>query len=373
MKIFNWRTCLALLTLATLGLATDRAAHSAYTVTDLGYGVRPTAINNVGQVTGWSNSATNVFLYNTNDGSVQNLGRFGGNYETISTSINNNGQITVYAQDISTGPTKIYIYDSKTGATHDMRPNGGPADRVFSINDAGQAVGTYKPDGAVTGHNYLYTNGEIVDIGTWGMVSPTNTLKINNSGQIAGNATTGSVTRAYISKSDGTGKVDIGDLGNKWVWATDLNDSGQVVGYTRSITDNKNHGFLYSDGQMLDLGVFDGRYSYASGVNNKGQIVGYYADSNNIVHPFVYSDGMMTDLTDQFPAGWLFAINAENQGLSVLDINDDGLIIGLAELNGQRHGFIMTPEAAPVPIPQAFLLFGSGLAGFGFLRRRFLV
>jgi hypothetical protein len=41
--------------------------------------------------------------------------------------------------------------------------------------------------------------------------------------------------------------------------------------------------------------------------------------------------------------------------------------------DGNNGGWMLVPgvKAAPVPIPAPFLLFGSGLAGLGFLRRRF--
>ncbi|MDD2337268.1 MAG: hypothetical protein PHD01_11900, partial [Geobacteraceae bacterium] len=56
------------------------------------------------------------------------------------------------------------------------------------------------------------------------------------------------------------------------------------------------------------------------------------------------------------------------------DINENGQIVGYGlKADGKNFAFLLSPEVSPTPtpIPPAAFLFGSGLAGLGFFRRRF--
>ncbi|MFU8813631.1 MAG: DUF3466 family protein, partial [Balneolaceae bacterium] len=63
--------------------------------------------------------------------------------------------------------------------------------------------------------------------------------------------------------------------------AWDINDQGQVVGYS-DIGDNQHRAFYWDDeAGMVELPTYGGN-SYARAINNKGQIVGYsYDDAGN--------------------------------------------------------------------------------------------
>ncbi len=50
---------------------------------------------------------------------------------------------------------------------------------------------------------------------------------------------------------------------------------------------------LYS---VTDLGTFGGRYSYAYGINDSGQVVGHSRTSNGQIHAFLSDGSTMTDL-----------------------------------------------------------------------------
>lgn len=54
---------------------------------------------------------------------------------------------------------------------------------------------------------------------------------------------------------------------------TGLNDLGEVVGYSGSLSENQIHAFYWRAGQMTDLHPF-GNWSYAWGINRHGEIVG---------------------------------------------------------------------------------------------------
>jgi len=123
-------------------------------------------------------------------------------------------------------------------------------------------------------------------------------------------------------------------------------------------------------GTLGDLGLSDDgttysvTSSYANDINNAGQVVGYsghYNDNGDIAHGFLWDGGNLIDLNsllsaDTVSAGWVIA--------SADGINDQGVILGTAfntnDLSGfSGRSFLMTP----VPVPAAVWLFGSALAG----------
>ena len=101
---------------------------------------------------------------------------------------------------------------------------------------------------------------------------------------------------------------DLGTLGGSRSFASALNDSGQVVGYSYTAGDQNWRAFLYdSTNGMIDLGTLGGSYSSASGINKSGQVVGYSYNSSGEGRPFLYdSTNGMKDLNDLIPAdsGW---------------------------------------------------------------------
>ena len=100
---------------------------------------------------------------------------------------------------------------------------------------------------------------------------------------------------------------DLGTLGGSRSWASAINDSGQVVGYSYLAGDQNKHAFLYKDAKMTDLGTLGGTSSVAKGINKSGQVVGWSDNSSGQRHAFLYdSANGMKDLNDLIPAdsGW---------------------------------------------------------------------
>src|SRR5215212_3985870 len=123
--------------------------------------------------------------------------------------------------------------------------------------------------------------------------------------------TTASTTPYYKVQDLGT----LGDNG-RYSSATSINDSGQVVGYSRR-NDGYDRAFLY-DGTMQDLGaLWDPGSSVAYDINNSGQVVGSSG------HAFIYdSTNGMKDLNDLVPA-WNYP-DYPIEGATA--INNDGKI-----------------------------------------------
>ncbi len=141
---------------------------------------------------------------------------------------------------------------------------------------------------------------------------------INASQEIIGN----NGGSAFLLGSNGV-STNLGILpGYTSSFATALNDSGQVVGYSQKGTgglggDLTNTAFLYSNGTLTDLGTLGGADSVATGINASGQIVGYSTTTTGATHAFLYSSGKMTDL------GTLGANGSQATG-----INASGQVVG---------------------------------------------
>jgi probable HAF family extracellular repeat protein len=118
-----------------------------------------------------------------------------------------------------------------------------------------------------------------------------------------------------------------------------INDNGQVVGDSYSYNPNGDtHAFLYDGTTMNDLGTLGGDDSTALDINNNGQVVGYSYIANGDSHAFMYDeiDGML-DLNNLIASdsGWFLS---EARG-----INSSGQIVGLGEIDGEKHAFLLTP------------------------------
>jgi probable HAF family extracellular repeat protein len=167
---------------------------------------------------------------------------------------------------------------------------------AYGINQWGQATG-YSGNCTTDFHALLWQDGRVTNLGNLGGV-------MNNEG-------------------------------------IDINNQGQVVGYSDLPGDTTGHAFLWERGRMHDLGTLPGDIgSDADGINNKGQVVGGSWDAEGNESAYLWQDGVMTDLNTLIPADSpLYLIEATGT------INDHGEIAGIAlvESTGEVHAFLATP------------------------------
>lgn len=312
------------------------AAHLAsagvlYSVTDLGTlgGPQTSAfgINNKGEVTGYSVTSAgqeHAFIYS--NGEMTDLGTFGPlsplSHYTGSTGygINNGGQVAGYSVTPTSFVEHAFLYSN--GQMMDLGTLGGAYSQGIAINDRGQVTGW--SDTSTGGRDaFLYTHGQLIDLG------PGAGYGINNRGQV-----TGSDGQNAFLYSGGQ-MINLGPGAG-----TAINNRGQVIGGTTS-----DEVFLYGNGQMIDLGI-DGD---ALAINDKGQIVGYFF--NTPFPAFLYSNGEAVNLNSLIdPALGIKLFQATG-------INDSGEIVANGRGPSGDHAFLLTP----VPEPSTLALLSMAL------------
>jgi probable HAF family extracellular repeat protein len=189
--------------------------------------------------------------------------------------------------------------------------DGDPDGIAFAINDRGQVVGASGDCGPFNGieqnnltplHAVLWRNGNAIDLGNLG-----------GDGRFAG------------------------------IYATGLNDDGQVVGTSDTTGDASFHGFLWQQGHITDLGTLTGdSYSSAIAVGNNGLVLGVSISANFNPRAVLWRNGTATDLNTLVPQDSTLYLE------SACSINEKGEIIGFAALKSnpsESHAYLAKPVA----------------------------
>ncbi len=247
-------------------------------------------INNQSDVVGSSDVARTPDRLDTShafvwrDGQMIDLGTLR-NGISAATSINNSGHIVGYVSfPAPLSLSHAVLWDH--GTIVDLGTGPFSSASATGINDVGQIIGVGTPPGSRDSHGFLWQRGVMTDLGTLGG-SVSNAKGINNRGQIVGVSTTAAGDyRAFVWESGvmrdlGTIAGCIATPGCSGSDATDINDSGVIVGQTSIDSAGRVHAFLWKDGTFTDLGTpfVDGGPnnsfgSIAYGVNNRRQVVG---------------------------------------------------------------------------------------------------
>ncbi len=289
--------------LASWTEATPVAAVTYYTATplggpgtgiySLGYGINANGDVTGGATTGRYDLQQFPFVYS--GGTMTNLGQLPGAYSSRGSAINDSGQVTGFSGDPYGGYVHAFFYSG--GTMIDLGTLGGDGSSGAAIDNNGRVTGTSFITGNLGEHAFLYSGGAMIDLG---VANPYVSLGygMNDGGQITGESAAASnihETHAFLY-SGGTA-TDLGTLGGTYSGGKAINNSGQVTGFSYTANTSVRHAFLYSGGTMSDIGTLGGAESIGYGINDQGQIVGGAATTGNAAwHAFLYSGGMMLDL-----------------------------------------------------------------------------
>jgi probable HAF family extracellular repeat protein len=253
-----------------------------------GYG-----INDNGSVVG-SLEGVHGFLYA--NGITSDLGTLGGQCHAF--GVNNANQVVGESEISVDGDFHAFVYSA--GTMHDLGTLGGPLSQAYGINNLGQIVGTAQ-DGPDTYRAFLYAGGVMTPIGVPGR--PTAAWEINDHGQITCTSPVNSGTGEHAFLYSNGSLHDLGTFGGDYSYPDGINNNGQVVGYATVPDNTANHAFLYSGGTLFDLNSLVNTNSLgtylteAKGINDSGQIIAFGWNSHSYLLTPVPEPSIMAFLT----------------------------------------------------------------------------
>lgn len=255
------------------------------------------------------------------------IGSFGGG-TTQGNAINSAGDVVGCSLAVINGTTTLRAFIYSNGQMMDIGSlvNGGTA-CANDINDTGVITGNST---AATGESraFIYTNGAMTSLGNAGTSSEGNS--INNAGLIAGAAFgfNGSYVGAFRYNAQLTPpQVDIGNLGGGIITqARSINAAGDITGWAVN-AGSRGTSFLYQNGVITDLGAVLGFPSQAMALNDLGQVVG----SRNPDGGYLYDNGVVTTLP-----------GLRDGGSSPRNINNVAQIVGASWTETGNHAFVIT-------------------------------
>ena len=194
-----------------------------------------TDINNAGQVVG--ESGGDAFITGPDGTGMRNIGTLGSS-GSYAAGINDAGQVVGYSHVGDTNVVHAFITGPNGMGMRDLGTLGGADSYANAINDAGQVVGFSSLTATEKLHAFI-TGPEgkgMVDLRPTDVQSDSAAIAINDVGQAVGYVASGRLPpTGFMTEPDGVGRipVEIPDMGGVgFPIFNDINDAGQVVGYT---------------------------------------------------------------------------------------------------------------------------------------------
>jgi len=361
---------------------------------------------------------------------VTDLGAFGTGQFSGATGIDAAGAASGTA---SVGGLGVAVESMPGGHFQIISPLGSPgaSSSANAINATGDVVGSFFDAADHHSHAFRTVNGLAIDLGTFSDAhyqgADSRGVAINASGEVLGSARLRDGSNVAFRTGGGGQFAPIALPGGSLVGqGAGLNDSGTAVGSYLN-AQGISRVFVAAEGasgtDLLSRYATSGfgLNSYASAINNRGDVTGY-GDFNGQSHAFFASaGGQFVDIgvTSGFSSSVSIGMNSQGQVVGEMDnhgsnsramlwdqtaglfdlntllspadqvwtltvatgINDKDQISGQGYINGQLHGFLLTPipgeslfsiAGATVPAPPSVWMAMAGLliAGGWFKIRR---
>jgi len=314
------------------------AATQTYSVIDLGTFPEGTvsqgqALNDCGQVVGYarfSNYNAHGFFW-TNRGGLQDLGAIPpqSNF-SVAQAINSHGLVAGYSTYDNDPYEQTHPVLWVMGHVFDLGTLPGSDDaQAMGVNDRGHVVGFSVPHAfAWTQENGMQDLGALAGGYSQG-------LAINARDEVVGysNTADGNWHAIVWTKSEGMQPLPDLSPADSSASANAINNLGQIAGGVGS------YAVLWDrNGDVENLGVLPGQgWSTAFGINDREQVVGWSGFT-----AFIWTlAGGMQNLNNLIPSNSGWFLSQPNA------INNRGQITGQGTINGQQHGFLLTPDSEP--------------------------
>jgi uncharacterized membrane protein len=235
-------------------------------------------INTAGDIVGYYGK--------TNNGPFRSFLLSGGNFtffnypggkSTVATGINDSGLIVGYVGNLT---VRGFLFDGST-FTSTIQHGSDSATFTIGINNAGDLVGGAGTVGSTKG--FELQNGHFQTVGpNNGQYVYVYATGINNLGEVVG-------WTDYDGFACRQGKchlIDFPGATQTEVWR--INDSGVIVGWY-CVYGPACYGFALKSGKFLSFGYPGAKGTLAKGINASGQVVGEYTYDFQIYHGFVTS------------------------------------------------------------------------------------
>ncbi len=273
---------------------------------------------------------------------------------TRATGINNLGQVTGFTE-LSAG-SYGFVYDNGVATTFAVPQAGAPSTQSISINNL-EVVGGATVSGGVQ-HGFLYDHGAFSTV-AYPSSNGTAVTGINDLGQIVGTYVDGASNAKLGFFTDASGNYQgfSGPIGATFL-PNSINNSGEIGG-------------IYNDGSSGPLSaVFkNGSFTVIYGVH--ATHISLRA-LNDVGQELAYSSSLVFSMANGFfvsnPNGLSTRLDFPSTFLSadVAGLNDLGQVSGFADTAAGRVGFVATPT----PEPGSFVLAAVGLAAGSMLIKR---
>lgn len=381
-----------------LALTIPAPTRAGYVIVDLGIAAPgsatvATAISDSGAVAGWVSApsgtsalvapAGQAFQY-VKTASLPGITPvdFGTPY-SIATGVNSSGNVVgTYTAYDERGIARSHAFATVNGTAKDFgnltgTPLAGASTRGVAIDSGGTILATAYLGGSSTAFR-ASSPGAFAPIALPTGGSNGIGAGMNASGTAVVNYTNGQgVGRIFVSTGLGSGFDLLSQYTTRGfglnAYASGIASNGDVAGY--GDFNGRSHAFLATagqngaPGQFIDIGTAGGfDSSKALGLNKLGQVVGEMDASGYNAHAFLYDQirGLL-DLNSLLssPDARVWTLTAAT------GINDSGQIVGQGIINGQLHGFLLTPTIDPgpspnsTPAPPSLILAAAGLASLG--------